>query len=441
MTSNRASSTHGFIIPLFTAGMFLCALLSPVLLFELAFPQVSFSYALLCLSLLLSLGLCLGLRPFRRKRFLDLFFHLLGAGALIILVSWEFLRAAEIPWFPFSSTAVFILIFWGCGIVIGYGREDYLSTVNRFDIGLGGLIILGFFKTAAGSFSPADPYLGLGYLLFGILALYSARNRSTDPDFKVSSSPLRFLLPLTIFLLSAGALFLLLYPVITKTANTAYRALKAGVVPLIELLKAIIRFLMRMNRLAPGALDSASPAVPPEDALPRGELSPFFLLLQKILVWVSIAVLIGVALLVIYLFILKLLRFLSKSSGSSGSNRLILRDLFTRLILFFRSILRLFKKKNRSPGKEAFHILSSWGRGSGIRRRRDETVCEYAERLIKAFPMADRPVTLLLQSIHQEWYQEKSLSSEQRRKLRQARLQLLSPALYKSRLRFLLLRR
>ena len=182
MTSNRVSNTPGFIIPLFTAGMFLCALLSPTLLFELAFPSVSFSYALLCLSLLLALGLCLALRPFKRKRFLDLFFHFLGAGVWIILVTWKLLWTEEIPWFPFSSTVVFILIFWGCGIVIGYGREDYLSTVNRFDLGLGGLIILGFFKTAAGSFLPTDPYLGLGYLLFGILALYSARNRSTDPD-------------------------------------------------------------------------------------------------------------------------------------------------------------------------------------------------------------------------------------------------------------------
>lgn len=337
------------------------------------------------------------------------------------------------------------LLFWVSGIQFARRSTAYRVVCGRFDAGIGMFCGLLLFKLALehNDLQIRDPLTGwliLPFLLCGLIAIGSARNRDHPSKtyrtgYRIIGVVLSFT---TLIFASSVGLLLLLWPYFTLTAEKGYDLLQQGLHPFIPVLAAILRFLFMPRR---GSVSSPPmPAGNGEIATAPGETSWWMTLLEKILSWGFGGLLALLFVGMLGLGVWRLIQWLwTKTPGAerkphqSGSLLVWLRKLLIALRLWWEWIVRRIHASNTAA--QCYRMLDDWGRHSGLPRRRTETPREYGARLIGHFPAIQEEIILIVTLFQQEVYGERALNPQQVTLASQAVRQLRRPIYWPSRLR------
>ena len=352
-------------------------------------------------------------------------------------------------WFSFSMIIIWTGIFWLRGRGIGRKELTHSRTLGRFDTGIFIFLYIYFLRTGIGISDPHAVQLVASYLIFGIFALFAARNLSGDLEFAGRRSTVSLLLLFSSGFMLFGAAVVLLYPLLSQTAGEVYTVLADTAAPLKPWLIEILRFIFGMGFSRPGAItgggenqsSSELPLTAPDEPayLTRfiGEILMYGLLGILILLFA------GILLYVIWRLI-KVLAARSLADSDQITLREFLRDLFFRMKKTLLHIIYLFRNRftdhrirqvqPAGEGVAEFRNLVAWGRRSGILHRRNETAAEYGKRISDQFPSAGEAVALITRSLELEYYGNHRLSREHIRKLQRTRRSLRRPGLIPARI-------
>ncbi|MDY7028952.1 MAG: DUF4129 domain-containing protein, partial [Spirochaetota bacterium] len=298
-----------------------------------------------------------------------------------------------------------------------------------------------------------DPYavqIVASYLLMGIAALFSARIRSSDRGFTGRRSAAGLMVLFTAGFVILGTVGLLLHPLLVRTAGEVYSILKEASKPLAPWLIAVLRFVFGLRRSSSGAAAGSNDSGPAPPMEATKEPGPFARLIGEIVMYGLTGMLILLSAgIVVYLLWRLVRKLIASSEEVSGQLTLreILRGIFSRIKkslawmaeipALLRSVLearRSHTARPGSPGAAEFRSLASWGRRSGIPRRRDETPAEYGTRLAARFPAVSEAAALITRCVELEYYGSRSLDRAQRTELRSAGRALRQPGLLPARI-------
>lgn len=337
------------------------------------------------------------------------------------------------------------LLFWVSGIQFARRSPVYRVVCGRFDVGMGMLFGLLLLKLALryNDLQIMDPLTGwliLPFLLFSMVAIGSARNRDhPSKTYRAGYRIIGVVLSFTALVVASGvSLLMLLWPYFTLTAERGYDLLQQGLQPFIPVLAAILRFLFLPRRA--GLSDPAMPASNGGiEAGPPGETHWWMTLLEKILSWGfgSLFVLIIACMLSVILW--RLMKWLwsktpvsQRKPRNSGHLLAWLLKVPIVLRLCWEWIFRCFQ--GSTTATQFYHVLSDWGRRSGLPRRPTETPMEYGSRLSRHFPAIHKEIMQIIALFHQEVYSERALNAQQVMLASLALRQLRRPAHWPSRL-------
>jgi hypothetical protein len=247
-----------------------------------------------------------------------------------------------------------------------------------------------------------------------------------------------------------GTVGLLLHPLLVRTAGEVYSVLKEASKPLAPWFIAALRFIFGLRRSSPGAAAGSNDSgqAPPIEA--SEEPGPLAHLIGEIVMYGLAGMLILLSAgIVVYLLWRLVRKLIASSEEVSGQLTLreILRGIFSRIkkcmagmfkiVALLRSVLetrRSHPARPGSPGAAEFRSLASWGRRSGIPRRRDETPAEYGARIEARFPAVSEATALIIRYAESEFYGTRSLDRAQRAELRRAGGALRQPGLIPARM-------
>ena len=437
------------LVLLASAGMELCRLFAAGALAALIAPGTAFPYLPLAVTLVTALVLWRLIRQVRRRRITALVIHVTGFSVALFAVMRPLFRRSPstvTDWLVFFMLAGFVLIFWLRGSRIGTRAVTYEVTVNRFDTGLGLLFAIYFLRLGVQIEDPLAPPLVAAFFLFGMVALYAARNLARDSGFLNSRSVLTLLIPFVSGFLLLGAAVALLYPYLTQAARDLYGVMRQGFLPIAPWLVAALRFLLGFG--FGRATGSAAASGPAESlgTMPE-ELGPTARLIERILAWGFVTIISALALALTGILIWRIIKHLaarvdddSRTMGFCELIRCFLRRLAVRLRLLLRRIASLAGGGARRPahssgeGAGQFRKLCAWGRRSGLPRATTETAAEYGRRLTRRFPKVGDSAHAIVTIAESELYGCRPLTREARRQLQRARRSLRSPGLYPARL-------
>ncbi len=421
-----------------TAGMEFCRLTAVGLLVAQAFPGRRFPALAVALSHFGALLLSFSLGTLTRRRIAGAAVHLVGFGVSLVLTTtslsgWPPEGAAG--WFFLSSVAAILVVAWIRGAWFGTAPLSYETTVNRFDIGVGLLFGVSLLGIGLRVDEPLSLPLVGSYFLFGMLALSAARDLTVDLRFQRRRTSVRLLFSVVVAFLTLGGAVVLLFPIFGRAADHVQGTVVSLVTPLGPWVVAVLRFLLGFGR-GRGRLAPVSGS-PGETEMPLAD-EPISSsgIVARLLGWGMVLVLAVPALILLALLLRKLLSHLgARSTGTSPKAvfRQILRVLLGRLVSFFRRFQRAnVGGSTRRP--EAFRVLLTWGRRSGLSRRPSETAAEYARRISGLVPRAAGALQSLVSLGEEELYAERPIVGPRLRRLKAARRCLRSPRLYPSRL-------
>ena len=355
-----------------------------------------------------------------------------------------FLIARPYTGFSFWISATVTSFFWFRGVWIGSKGISHAITVTRYDIGIGVIFLIYVMRIGLGE---ADPYalrIVSAYFLLSILALAASRSWERDVSFITSRPALSLLFPfIAVFFLTSAAL-VLLFPLLTRAAGGMYVFLREASRPLLDILVAIIRFIFGPKRNVQHDLSSI-PDTGGINLVSGQEVSEPSILV-KILLGLLVLICVAMVLVITFIIIRALQRYLAEKKGAPGGPGLFasikilccfLWDrLRTALCIPGRIVAQLLRRRRSyaGAGQEAFRRLCSWGRASGLPRKKCETPGEYVHRLAARFPSVEEALSNLARGVEEELYGRKTLSAAELAGLKAAFIRLSNPALIPARL-------
>lgn len=343
-------------------------------------------------------------------------------------------------------TIVWGQVFWVSGIRFARRSRAYRDVCARFDLGigmLGGLLLLQLALAHDGVpiHDPMTRWLILPFILFGIVAIGSVRNRDqTRATYRTGYRLIGVVLSFAVVVSLAGVgLLTLCWPYFMLIAETGYDLLQQGVHPFLPVLVAILRFLFmpRGRALSEPATTTGNGAI---DALPPGETHWWTALLAKFLSWGGGGVMLLLLALMFGVGIWRLVRWLLSKTQIGERKPYQAEPLLAWLLTFWIGlrlcwewIFRCFQ--GYATAAQLYRMLNAWGRSSGLPRRPTETPGEYGARLSRHFPAIHQEIMLLVALFQQEAYGECVLSAQQVTLASQAVRQLRRPAYWPPRIR------
>jgi len=214
--------------------------------------------------------------------------------------------------------------------------------------------------------------------------------------------------------------------------------------PLLDILVAIIRFIFGPKRNVQHDLSSI-PDTGGINLVPGQEVSEPSILV-KILLGLLVLICVAVVLALVFIIIHTLLRYLAERKGAPGgpglfaSIRILCCFLWDRLRAALsipgRIVAQLLASRRpyAGAGQEAFRRLCTWGRASGVPRKKCETPGEYVHRLAARFPSLKEALPILARGVEEELYGRKTLTATDLAGLKAAFIHLSNPALIPARL-------
>lgn len=363
--------------------------------------------------------------------------------------SFAVMRGFE-AWFAFTIIVMTAGLFWIRGAAIGRKDGTHRRTLGRFDIGILLFLYIYLLRLGIGSDDPYAVQIVASYLLLGIVALFSARIRSSDRGFTGRRSAAGLMILFTAGFVILGTVVLLLHPLLVRTAVEVFSVLREASKPLSPWFIAALRFIFGLRRSSPGAAAGSNDSGPTPPMEATEEPGPLARLIGEIVMYGLAGVLILLSAgIVVYLLWRLVRKLLASSEEVSGQLTLreILRGIFSRIkkiLAWMAEIPALIRRRLEarrshsarpdSPGTAEFRFLTSWGRRSGIPRRRDETPAEYGARITARFPAVGEAAALIIRHVESEFYGSRRLGRTQCAELRRAGRDLRQPGLFPARI-------
>ena len=450
---NRTGLSSTLPVLLYTAAMELCRWYITAGLFFMIPGRGSIPLLPSGLALAEAMLLSLLMSRLKRRRITELLAHSIGLAASLYLMlksyaglpfhysegTEGFFRAYRMistpgEWFALALILGWTLLLWLRGRHLGSRPGDYKRTVARFDAGILLIFAVYFLRMGIRLEDPHAISSVSAYLLFGILAIYAARNRDRDRNFIHTTSASGLVLLFAVGFILLGTAGVVLYPLMADTPGELYSVIRKGTEPFQPLIIAFLRFLFGRRSAVSAESAGASPSSEELNAGPPREPGFWMQLFEKILVYSLGGILAILTLLIAGYLLWRLAGYLfapGKKEDEGIGFREFLRILLQKISEGTGRLLRavrkipeiLFKgrRRNLAAGSSAFRKLISWGRFSGIRIETDETAGEYGRRLAKTFPPVSDAIRAIVRCAESEAYGERVLSAEERLELRRAR--------------------
>jgi hypothetical protein len=351
-------------------------------------------------------------------------------------------------WFVLVLILLCIWILWFCGIRLFTRPTDQTTISDRFDSGLGFLVLLLLIKlviAVKGVSIPVEHSATRPIISFMILGLFSmgiVRNSSPSQIggityFKGAGIAMTFTF---IILMLGGGLFILFLPEFQNLAETSADLLKTVTKPLEQILIALSRFF----------LESGIRRKLGEE--PTGELLPAinrsggeFGILHYLFIGITITILLAMAGFIIYRLLKWLLSkikwFFSETveeKDKKGIWELLLSFIHAAKQLFSSLRGRILSNRDGSyTAKKFYQNLLRWGRFSGLNHAVFETPKEYAIRLGHRFPQIEKEIRLIVHLHDEAIYGCISPDSHQISRARLALRRIRNPLLWFARIKSL----
>jgi hypothetical protein len=354
----------------------------------------------------------------------------------------------HLKWLILSLTLFWALLFWMGGIQFTRWSNTYRNVCRRFDLGLG--MLLGLFliklmvliRDGVPLVDPLTKWLILPFLLFGMIAIGSARNRNHTPKtYRAGYRLIGVVLSFAVVVIMSGVgLLAFFWTYFTMTAETGYDLLKQGFQPFVPMLRAVLLFWFMPHGGGVAPVDTRRDINVGNVNLSPGEMNWWTALLEKILNS-SIGGILGILLVVVLgIGIWHFIRWSLSKTPRSKQKHLYLKRLLAFLLqitVFFQSCIALILSRLRgySTATQFYRLLIVWGRRSGLPHRSSETPWEYGSRLSRYFPAIYQEIMLVVELFQQEVYNENPLNAQQITQASQALHQLRSPIHWWSRFR------
>ncbi len=347
-------------------------------------------------------------------------------------------------WFVLVLILLCIWILWFCGIRLFTRPTDQTTISDRFDSGLGYLVLLLLIKlviAVKGVSIPVEHSATRPIISFMILGLFSmgiVRNSSPSQIggityFKGAGIAMTFTF---IILMLGGGLFILFLPEFQNLAETSADLLKTMTKPLGPIVVALIRFALGRGWWGQSWEDAISdgPSATPQTSGAGGVLE---LMAACLFIGLIITILLGSGFLLYHL--LNWLR--SKTAAEKervGIWKLLLSFIYAAKQLFSSLRGRILSDRDGSYTAEKFYQnLLRWGRFSGLSHAVFETPKEYANRLGHCFPQIEKEIRLIVHLHDEAIYGCVSPHSHQISRARLALRRIRNPLLWFARIKYL----
>lgn len=363
----------------------------------------------------------------------------------------QFLNKSRSPleWVVLFFVTFWCLFLWVRGVGLVRKPYSYRTLTQRFDLGVAAFFLLFFTKLLVrvkGDFTIKEDvslFLVFSFLLFGLLGLGMARNRSENrKDFLPSFKGLGMILSFTLMILLVGSgLILFFRPYLNTLAEGAYQGVQMVARPMGWVLVTALRWVFFRGIHRPEEALPPPQGGGPTPSTPAAEPGGWFQLLEKVIGW-GLVGLLGMALLAaLSLGLYYVFRFLLSRTSRSPRKDALWMFIPATWEWFKSFLLRLRRRasRGRQSPQRAIHFFQSllaWGRRSRVYRFRSETALEYGRRLKQRFPALGEEIDLIVVEFNREAYGGFPLSHELQVQLRAALRCLQNPRHWPSRLKY-----
>jgi hypothetical protein len=318
------------------------------------------------------------------------------------------LERAAVSWFVLVLILLCIWILWFCGIRLFTRPTDQTTISDRFDAGLGYLVLLLLIKLVIAvkgvsipmehsATRPIISFMILGLFSMGIVRNSSPSQISGITYFKGAGIAMTFTF---IILMLGGGLFILFLPEFQNLAETSADLLKTMTKPLGPIVVALIRFVLVWDWQEQWWVDATSrgPSATPQTGEGGGV---FELMAACLFIGLTIMILLGFGFILYHLF------YWLRSKTAAEDERV---GIWKLLLSFIRAAKKLFSRlrgrilsdrDGSYTAQKFYQYLLRWGRFSGLRHTVFETPKEYAIRLGHRFPQIEKEIRLIVH-LHDE---------------------------------------
>jgi hypothetical protein len=337
-------------------------------------------------------------------------------------------------------------VLWYNGYKIAHRTNDHLTITSRFDLGIAALTFIFIILGSAKISFPNSGILIIYYFLFSMFAISVAKNlENSRTDTSYSFSRNSIIITFIIVVLLFGSWIVLFFlPQVTSVAQSGYRVLKIIGRPLGALFLKIISFLFGFGKSAVNVGPASQPGNQEIPLIKNSEPSWLEQLLQWLISWGFIIFLGIVVIIAIGWLLWSLWKWFSTKTELDSDKKSILEEIGLWLQYIYSSIKKTLSKiinniakfqKQKENITILFLKLCRWGHSSGIPRKKSHTPQEYGRKLSHFFPDNQSDIKLIIESFNQEIYGNKTLQSEQLKKINKAWHNLSSPIKWPLRLK------
>jgi hypothetical protein len=354
------------------------------------------------------------------------------------------LERAAASWFVLVLILLCIWILWFCGIRLFTKPTDQTTISDRFDSGLGFIVLLLLIKLVIAvkgisiplehsATRPIIAFMILGLFSMGIVRNISPSQISGITYFKGAGIAMTFTF---IILMLGGGLFILFLPEFQNLAQTSADLLKTMTKPLGPIVVALIRFTLGKGWWGQSWEDAISdgPSATPQTS---GGAGVFEFMAACLIIGLIITILLGSGFLLYHLFNW----FRSKTAEEKergGIWKLLLSFIHAAKQLFSSLRGRILSGRDGSYTAERFYQnLLRWGRFSGLSHAVFETPKEYAIRLGHRFPQIEKELRQIVHLHDEAIYGCISPDSHQISRARLALRRIRNPLLWFARIKSL----
>ncbi|HKI49813.1 MAG TPA: DUF4129 domain-containing protein [Desulfobacteria bacterium] len=349
---------------------------------------------------------------------------------------------------PFMDWVLILVVLLMAGITWRRSTVHVLKPLSpenvylRLDLGIAAFFSLLVIKLMLfGRFNviilyPDLKYLFFPFFLFGLLTIgLMLSGGNGNRHYAAGFGRMGIILSFGAVMFSGGlGMIFLFHSQMTASAEILSRILKKAGPPLEGAIIWLGRLWWSSKRN-----DVRLPPPAPEDpelytGLVKGATETGWL--TSILKWGTTALLVLTALILLYLLLRYLIKFLLTRTDSEKVRNSRMFDFpkwLKRFISFVARIPTLFKRINSAAG--LFAALASWGRRSGIPYRKTDTPMEYGARLAASFPGLKTEIELIVHLLYKEIYGELKLEYNQIAAGKKARRRMAHPFFWKNRIK------
>ena len=346
-------------------------------------------------------------------------------------------------------------LIWRGGQILVKSSPLYSLVCSDFDKGLLFLFLLliakAFIATKLGLNLPDRDiiFVTIAYLVFGLTALSTARNRSdVERSFLDGRRGIGIILSVvvTVTLLGTGAI-LFLYPYLFSVADSLLFAMKDASGSIDSVVFRTLVYFLRRSRPSPqidGPGADTQPSTDPDQQPMTDRYTPLMeeegSLLQLIAGWGVFGVVVLVSLAALAYFLSYILRLLLKRNRPHIAQPLFIAWIWNLLlnikrlsILFWHGWMVLLRGVDRAA--TAYAGLIRWGRWCGLSPNASETPAEYGRRLVSHFPGLRNEIELIVDAFNREVYGQSPADRKRLARLRAAQRRMQHFLLWPSRIK------